>query len=81
MGCKPYSNFNLVGAAQVGKSSLTGMRVLHALGGAVRVWPVDPLPESGSVVVGVPSEAKGCRTTENRPGDRFRPKRPSEAKT
>ena len=51
MGCKPYSNFNLVGAAQVGKSSLTGMRVLHALGGAVRVWPVDPLPESGSVVV------------------------------
>ena len=51
MGCKPYSNFNLVGAAQVGKSSLTGMRVLHALGGAVPVWPVDPLPESGSVVV------------------------------
>ena len=51
MGCKPYSNFNLVGAAQVGKSSLTGMRVLHALGGEVPVWPVDPLPESGSVVV------------------------------
>ena len=51
MGCKPYSNFNLVGAAQVGKSSLTGMRVLHALGDAVPVWPVDPLPESGSVVV------------------------------
>ena len=51
MGCKPYSNFNLVGAAQVGKSSLTGMRVLHALGGAVPVWPIDPLPESGSVVV------------------------------
>jgi hypothetical protein len=51
MGCQPYSNFNLVGAAQVGKSSLTGMRVLHALGGAVPVWPVDPLPESGSVVV------------------------------
>ena len=51
MGCKPYSNFNLVGAAQVGKSSLTGMRVLHALGGAVPVWPIDPLPPSGSVVV------------------------------
>ncbi|MEC7623206.1 MAG: hypothetical protein VYA25_03365, partial [Pseudomonadota bacterium] len=31
MGCKPYSNFNLVGAAQVGKSSLTGMRMLHHL--------------------------------------------------
>jgi hypothetical protein len=51
MGCKPYSNFNLVGAAQVGKSSLTGMRVLHALGGQVPVWPIDPLPESGPVVV------------------------------
>ena len=50
-GCKPYSNFNLVGAAQVGKSSLTGMRVLHALDGALPVWPVDPLPSAGSVVV------------------------------
>ncbi len=45
MGCKPYSNFNLVGAAQVGKSSLTGMRVLHRLGGRLPVWPVDPLLE------------------------------------
>ena len=49
-GCKPYSNFNLVGAAQVGKSSLTGMRLLHRLGGRLPVWPVDPLPASGSVV-------------------------------
>jgi hypothetical protein len=51
MGCKPYSNFNLVGAAQVGKSSLTGMRVLHRLAGQIAVWPFDPLPPSGSVVV------------------------------
>jgi hypothetical protein len=51
MGCKPYSNFNLVGAAQVGKSSLTGMRVLHRLEGRLPVWPVDPLPPSDSVVV------------------------------
>ena len=51
MGCKPYSNFNLVGAAQVGKSSLTGMRVLHRLAARLPVWPVDPLPERGSVVV------------------------------
>lgn len=50
-GCKPYSNFNLIGAAQVGKSSLTGMRVLHRLGHALSVWPVDPLPAQGSVVV------------------------------
>ncbi len=51
MGCKPYSNFNLVGAAQVGKSSLTGMRLLHRLGDALPVWPIDPLPRAGSVIV------------------------------
>jgi hypothetical protein len=51
MGCKPYSNFNLVGAAQVGKSSLSGMRVLHRLEGRLPVWPIDPLPTHGSVVV------------------------------
>lgn len=51
MGCKPYSNFNLVGAAQVGKSSLTGMRMLHYLRGHVPVWPIDPLPKRGSVIV------------------------------
>lgn len=51
MGCKPYSNFNLVGAAQVGKSSLTGMRLLHRLDGRIPVWPIDPLTESGPMVV------------------------------
>lgn len=51
MGCKPYSNFNLVGAAQVGKSGLTGMRMLHRLAERLPVWPIDPLPERGSVVV------------------------------
>ncbi len=51
MGCKPYSNFNLVGAAQVGKSSLTGMRMLNRLQHEIAVWPIDPLPETGSVIV------------------------------
>mgnify|MGYP001240604519 CR=1 FL=1 len=51
MGCKPCSNFNLVGAAQVGKSSLTGMRLLNRLSGRIPVWPVDPLSGSGSTVV------------------------------
>ncbi|HEX8055199.1 MAG TPA: hypothetical protein VF481_00950, partial [Novosphingobium sp.] len=46
----PYSNFNLVGAAQVGKSSLSGMRILHRLAGRLPVWPIDPLPDRGSVV-------------------------------
>lgn len=50
LGCKPYSNFNLVGAAQVGKSSLTGMRLLHRLEGRASVWPVDRLPDDGPVV-------------------------------
>ncbi len=50
-GVRPVSNFNLVGAAQVGKSSLTGMRMLHRLRGHVSVWPIDPLPADGPVVV------------------------------
>lgn len=45
------SCFNLVGAAQVGKSSLTGMRVLHRLAGRVPIWPFDPLPDTGPVIV------------------------------
>ena len=51
LGCRPYSNFNLVGAAQVGKSSLTGMRLLHRVGDHVPVWPIEPLPATGSVIV------------------------------
>jgi hypothetical protein len=50
-GLNPYSNFNLVGAAQVGKSSLTGMRVLHRLDARLPIWPFDPVPASGSLVV------------------------------
>ncbi|WP_373490972.1 hypothetical protein [Parasphingorhabdus sp.] len=45
------SCFNLVGAAQVGKSSLTGMRMLHQLRGAIPVWPFDPVPDRGPVLV------------------------------
>jgi hypothetical protein len=47
----PYSCLNLVGAAQVGKSSLTGMRLFHRLAGALPVWPFDPVPLSGSLIV------------------------------
>jgi len=49
-GLNPYSNFNLVGAAQVGKSTLTGMRLLHRLAGRLPGWPFDPLPAGNSVV-------------------------------
>ncbi len=50
-GFAPYSCFNLIGAAQVGKSSLTGMRMLHRLAGKVPIWPFDPLPPHGAVIV------------------------------
>lgn len=51
MRLSPYSCFNLVGASQVGKSSLTGMRVLHRLRGKLGLWPFDPLPAQGPVLV------------------------------
>lgn len=50
-GCQPTSNFNLVGAAQVGKSSLSGMRLLNRLPRSLPVWPVDAVSERGSVLV------------------------------
>ena len=49
-GLSPSSNLNLVGAAQVGKSSLTGMRVLHRLAGRLPIWPFDAAGD-GSLIV------------------------------
>lgn len=51
MRLSPSSCFNLVGAAQVGKSSLTGMRVLHRLGGRIPLWPLCSVPANGPVLV------------------------------
>jgi hypothetical protein len=45
------STFNLVGPAQVGKSSLSAMRLVEWLRGRVAVWPFDPLPDRGPVLV------------------------------
>jgi hypothetical protein len=50
-GLLPYSCLNLIGAAQVGKSSLTAMRLLHRLRGRLPIWPFDPMPGSGSLLV------------------------------
>jgi hypothetical protein len=47
----PCSCMNLVGAAQVGKSSLTGMRVLNRLRGKIAIWPFERAPKRGPVVV------------------------------
>ncbi|RVU05388.1 hypothetical protein EOE18_08775 [Novosphingobium umbonatum] len=51
MGANPTSNFSLVGAAQVGKGSLAGMRLFHRLPRDIAIWPMDPLPPRGKVVV------------------------------
>lgn len=51
MGLSPTSCFNLVGASQVGKSSLTGMRVLNRLRGRIPMWPFDPIPDRGPLIV------------------------------
>ena len=49
-GNTPSSVFVLVGAAQCGKASLSGMRLLSELKG-VPVWPIDPLAATGPAVV------------------------------
>ena len=50
-GGKASTLYDAIGAAQVAKASYSGMRLLHRLGGQVPVWPMDPLPKEGSVVV------------------------------
>ncbi len=50
-GRKTASAYDAIGAAQVAKASFSGMRLLHGLDGKVPIWPMDPLPDSGSAVV------------------------------
>jgi hypothetical protein len=50
-GRKTASAYDAIGAAQVAKASFAGMRFLHRLDGRVAIWPMDPLPASGSAVV------------------------------
>ena len=49
------SVFALLGAAQCGKASLSGMRLLHRWG--LPVWPFDPVPVTGPLIVEI-----YCRT-------------------
>lgn len=51
MKLTPSSCFKLIGANQVGKSSLTGMRVLNRLDGAIPVWPFDSPPGKGPLII------------------------------
>lgn len=57
--CKPPPEcvFKLIGPKQVGKASLSGMRLLHGLkaglGEAVKVWPFEPVADGKSVCVDI----------------------------
>ena len=50
-GRKTASAYDAIGAAQVAKASFSGMRLLSRLDGRVAIWPMDPLPPTGSAVV------------------------------
>lgn len=50
-GGKPSSVYDAIGAAQVAKASFAGMRLLHHLSDAMPVWPFDPLPQHGALLV------------------------------
>jgi hypothetical protein len=50
-GGKASTLYDAIGASQVAKASYAGMRLLHRLEGRVPVWPMDPRPTSGSLVV------------------------------
>jgi hypothetical protein len=55
IGARPQSIFNAVGPAQVGPSSISGMRALRALrqscNGRIAIWPFDEVGPTGSVIV------------------------------
>lgn len=51
----PTSNFVLLGASQVGKATLTAMRLLHRL--QWPVWPFNPLPKRGPVILEIYAQA------------------------
>lgn len=50
-GRKPSTVYDAIGASQVAKASFAGMRLLRRLDGRVPVWPFDPVPPAGALVV------------------------------
>lgn len=50
-GGKVTTVYDAIGAAQVAKASFAGMRLLHRIADNVAIWPFDPIPSSGAVVV------------------------------
>ncbi len=56
-GGKASTVYDAIGAAQVAKASFAGMRLLHGLDKRVPIWPFDPLPRQGSLVVEIYTRA------------------------
>lgn len=56
-GGKASTVYDAIGAAQVAKASFAGMRLLHRVEGRIPVWPFDPLPARGSLVVEIYTRA------------------------
>ncbi len=50
-GGKPSTVYDAIGAAQVAKASFAGMRLLHHLGHDIAMWPFDPVPAHGALIV------------------------------
>ena len=48
---KPSTVYDAIGAAQVAKASFAGMRLLHRLSHTLPIWPFDPVPAEGALVV------------------------------
>ena len=48
---KTSTVYDSIGAAQVAKASFAGMRFLNQIADHVAIWPFDPLPAKGPVVV------------------------------
>jgi hypothetical protein len=55
IGARPQSIFNAVGPAQVGPSSISGMRALRSLqqscGDRISIWPFNEVRQTGPVIV------------------------------
>jgi hypothetical protein len=50
-GGKPSTVFDAIGAAQVSKASFAGMRMLARIASHIAIWPFDPVPDNGPVIV------------------------------
>jgi hypothetical protein len=56
-GGKASTLYDAIGAGQVAKASFAGMRLLDRLAGRVPVWPMDGVPDEGSLVVEIYTRA------------------------